>query len=72
MEKIINRDGFKVGDTVVRFKGGTNEGKDYKTPFVVSSVNTGHIYDESGHSHNSSNCMLVTPKSEIVNDYNIF
>jgi len=71
MKTTQNKNPFKAGDKVVRFQGGSNAGKTYDDPFIVSRVGW-TLFDEKDRGHDYRNCVLVTPKSEIINDYNIF
>ena len=68
----INKDGFKVGDKVVRFKNSSNGTKTYDTPFIITKVSLTSVYDDNDCGHDSCNIKLFVPKSEIINDYQIF
>jgi len=69
-----NKYEFKVGDLVERYKGGPNAGKQIYEPFVISRIVSGFriLFDDNGRGHYYENLRLVTSKSEINNDYNIF
>lgn len=71
-KKSINKNGFEVGDKVVRYRNGSNNGKGYNDSFIITKISSSYVYDENNCAHNSDNIKLVTPKSEIINNYEIF
>ena len=72
MKTTQNKNPFKAGDLVERFQGGFNDGKEVGDKFVVSKVCGNVVYDDNKGAHDHTNLRLITPKSEIINDYNIF
>lgn len=67
----MNEIQIKVGDTVERYRGGSNSGVKEGTIFIVSKVidnGQNAVYDGKNNGHDISNIRLVTPKEPIINN----